>query len=157
MLLMETSLVVQCLRLHAPNARGPGLIPGQGTRPHMLQLRVRMWQLRILCDPPHCTRQALLSMGFSRQEYWSELSCPSPGDLSDAGIKPVSLTSPSFAGRLFITIATWEAPKTGFNPWVKMIPWRMNCQPAPIFLPGEPPWTEDPTGYSPWGRRVGLD
>jgi len=29
-------------------------------------------------------------MGFSRQEYWSELPFPSPGDLSDPGIKPVS-------------------------------------------------------------------
>ena len=33
------SLVVQWLRLHAPNAGSPGLIPGQGTRSHMLQLR----------------------------------------------------------------------------------------------------------------------
>jgi len=36
---MGTSLVVQCLRLHAPNARGPGSILGQGTRSHMPQLR----------------------------------------------------------------------------------------------------------------------
>ena len=35
----ETSLVVQWLRLHAPNAGDLGLIPGQGTRSHMLQLR----------------------------------------------------------------------------------------------------------------------
>ena len=34
--------------------------------------------------------QALLSMGFSRQEYWSGLPFPSPGDLPDAGIKPRS-------------------------------------------------------------------
>ena len=40
------SLVVQQLRLCAPNAGGPGLIPGQGTRSHMLQLRPRMPQLR---------------------------------------------------------------------------------------------------------------
>ena len=38
--------------------------------------------------------QAPLSMGFSRQEYWSGLSCPSPGDLSDPGIKPMSPASP---------------------------------------------------------------
>ena len=31
-----------------------------------------------------------LSMGFSRQEYWSGLPCPSPGDLPDLGIKPGS-------------------------------------------------------------------
>ena len=35
-------------------------------------------------------RQALLSMGFSRQEYWSGLPFPSPGDLPDPGIKPGS-------------------------------------------------------------------
>ena len=33
-------------------------------------------------------RQAPLSMGFSRQEYWGELPCPPPGDLSHPGIKP---------------------------------------------------------------------
>ena len=47
-------------------------------------------------------RQVPLSMGLSRQEYWSGLSCPSPGDLSDPGIKPASLTSPALAGRFFI-------------------------------------------------------
>ena len=39
-----TSMVVQWLRLHTPNAEGPGSIPGQGTRSHMLQLRVLMPQ-----------------------------------------------------------------------------------------------------------------
>ncbi|TEA25323.1 hypothetical protein DBR06_SOUSAS21410020, partial [Sousa chinensis] len=42
------SLVAQWLRLRTPNAGGPGLIPGQGTRSHMPQLRVRMLQLKIL-------------------------------------------------------------------------------------------------------------
>ena len=36
------------------------------------------------------TRQAPLSMGFSRQEYWSELPCPPPGDLPNPGIEPRS-------------------------------------------------------------------
>ena len=47
--------------------------------------------------------QAPLSMGFSRQEYWSGLPCPLPGDLPNLGIKPISLTSPALAGRLFTT------------------------------------------------------
>ena len=34
-------------------------------------------------------------MGFSRQEYWSGLSCPPPGDLPKPGIRPASLTSPA--------------------------------------------------------------
>ena len=44
----ETSLVVRWLRLHAPNTVDSGPIPGQGARPHMLQLRVCMPQLKIL-------------------------------------------------------------------------------------------------------------
>ena len=42
--------------------------------------------------------QAPLSMGFSRQEYWSGLPFPSPGGLPDAGIAPASLGSPVLAG-----------------------------------------------------------
>ena len=47
--------------------------------------------------------QAPLSMGFSRQEYWSRMPFPSPGDLPNTGIKPVSLVSPALAGRFFTT------------------------------------------------------
>ena len=43
-------------------------------------------------------RQASLSTGFSRQEYWSRLPFPPPGDLSELGIEPVS---PSLAGGFF--------------------------------------------------------
>ena len=57
--------------------------------------------------------QAPLSMGFSRQEYWSGLPCPSPGDLPDPGIKPMSLMSPALAGGFFTTSATWEASILG--------------------------------------------
>ena len=42
--------------------------------------------------------QVPLSLGFSRQEYWSGLPFPSPGDLPDPGIKPLS---PALAGRFF--------------------------------------------------------
>ena len=42
-------------------------------------------------------------MGFSRQEYWSGLLCPSPGDLLDLEIQPKTLTSPELAGYFFIT------------------------------------------------------
>ena len=45
-------------------------------------------------------RQASLSMGFPRQEYWSGLPFPSPGDLPDPGIKSMS---PALAGRFFTT------------------------------------------------------
>ena len=48
-------------------------------------------------------------MGFSRQEYWSELPCPPPGDLPNPGIKLMSLMSPVLSGRSLTTRATWEA------------------------------------------------
>ena len=52
--------------------------------------------------------QVSLSMGFSRQEYWSGLTCLSPGNLPDPGMEPTSLISPALAGGFFITSATWE-------------------------------------------------
>ena len=48
-----------------------------------------------------CSHQAPPSMGFSRQEYWSGLLCPPPGDLSDSGIEPEPLVFPVMAGGLF--------------------------------------------------------
>ena len=45
-------------------------------------------------------RQAPLSMGFPRQEYWSGLPFPSPGDLPDPGMEP---RSPTLAGEFFTT------------------------------------------------------
>ena len=52
--------------------------------------------------------QASLSMGFSRQEYWSGLPFPSPGDLLNPGIEPTSLMSPALADRFFTASITWE-------------------------------------------------
>ena len=52
---------------------------------------------------------ALSSMGISRQEYWSGLPCPPPGDLPNPGTEPPSLKSLALAGRFFTTSATWEA------------------------------------------------
>ena len=48
-------------------------------------------------------------MGFSRQEYWSELPSPPLEYLSDPGIEPAALMSPALAGEFFTTSATWEA------------------------------------------------
>ena len=54
--------------------------------------------------------QALLSIGFSRWEYWSGgLPFPTPWDLPDPGNEPASLMCPALAGRFFTTSATWEA------------------------------------------------
>ena len=52
------------------------------------------------------THQSPLSMGFSREEYWGGLPCPPPGNLPNPGIKPVSLTFLTLAGRFFTTSTT---------------------------------------------------
>ena len=66
-----------------------------------------------LCEPWTVAHQVPLSMGFSRQEYWSGLPCFPPGDLADPRIQRVSLLSPTLAGRFLTTSATWEDPLPG--------------------------------------------
>ena len=63
----------------------------------------------LFATPWTVAHQAPLSMGSSRQESCSGLSCPPPGDLPDPGIKPMSLISPALAGGLLTASATWEA------------------------------------------------
>ena len=66
-------------------------------------------RVRLFATQWTVARQAPLSMGFSRQEYWSGLPSPAPGDLPNQGIKPLSLMSPwlELAGRFFTTSTTW--------------------------------------------------
>ena len=52
--------------------------------------------------------QALLSVGFPRQEYWNVLPFPSPGTLPDPGIEPVTFVSPALAGGFLITESPGE-------------------------------------------------
>ena len=63
-----------------------------------------LFSCQVLSDsfatPWTVAHQAPLSMGFPSQEYWSGLPFPSPGDLPDLGIKPMS---PALAGRFFTT------------------------------------------------------
>ena len=65
-----------------------------------------------LGDPMDYGPSGSSSMGFSRQEYWSGLSCPSSRDLPKPRIKPASLLSPAVAGRFFTTSTTWESFQT---------------------------------------------
>ena len=67
--------------------------------------------VQLFATPWTIARQAPLSMEFSRQEYWSTLPFPTPGDLPDPGIKPAAL---ALAGRFFTT-----EPPGKPNRWVK--------------------------------------
>ena len=62
-----------------------------------------------LAIPWTVASQTSLSMGFSRQEYWSGLPFPIPGDLPYPGIKPSFLASPALAVGFFTIRITWEA------------------------------------------------
>ena len=53
--------------------------------------------VRLFVTPWTVAHQAPLSMGFSRQDYWSGLPFPSPGDLPDAGIEPGSPTLQAYS------------------------------------------------------------
>ena len=70
-----TSLVVQWLRLHTPNARDPGSVPSQGTRPHMPRLRVRMQHLKM----PHSGLPWRLNGKESAYQCWRHRFDPWPG------------------------------------------------------------------------------
>ena len=67
--------------------------------------------MRPFCDPMNCSPPGS-SVGFPRQEHWSGLPFPSPGDLSNQGIEP---TSPALAGGFF-TLITLSSTCTHFPP-----------------------------------------
>ena len=57
-----------------------------------------------LQPPGTVALQTSLSVGFSRQEYWSELPCPPPGDLPDPGVEPMSPEFLALADGFFTTV-----------------------------------------------------
>ena len=64
---------------------------------------VRAQSCPTLCDPWTVDHQAPLSMGFSRQEYWSGLPCPSPGNFPNPKVQPVS---PALQADFFFFLTT---------------------------------------------------
>ena len=126
----------------------------------------------------------LLSMGFSRQESWSGLPFPSPGDLPNPGIEPgfpqlqadpLPSKTPKTQNNLSISVLNYcgvgfpggtsgkepacqyRRPKRyRFDPWVGKNPWRKAWQLTPVFLPGESRGQRRPTLglQSVWLQRV---
>ena len=83
------------------------------------------------CDPLDCSPRASLSMGFSRQEYWSGLPCPPPADPLDSGIKPTSLVSPAMQETCVSSLGWENPPGEGHGYLLQYTSWRI-------------PWTEEP-------------
>ena len=73
--------------------------------------------VQLFMAPWNKALQAPLCMGFSRQDYWSRLPFPAPGDLTDPGIELRSPLSSALAGRFFTTSATWEAHGVPKDKW----------------------------------------
>ena len=120
-------------------------------------------------------------MEFSRQEYWSGLPFPSPGDLPNPEIEPRSPalqidslpTEPQGKPHTTDTVYKNRVPGGSvvknppqcrrhggpeFDPWVGKIPSRRAWKPSPVFLLGESLWTEEPGGLQSTGsQRVGHD
>ena len=119
-------------------------------------------------------------MGFYRQEYWSGLPFPSPGDLPDTGIETqvcgfTSVTnwiSDLVHARVrvcqcvFEYIHSFSGDTSGkesasqckrhrgiFDPWVERNPSRKKWQPTPVFLPVKSHGQRNLVGYSPWDRK----
>ena len=134
----------------------------------------RVW---LFATPWTVAHQAPPSMGFSRQEYWSGLPFPSPGDLPDPGIEPRSpalqadaLTSeppgkPSlgeyafvnwnlgFPGDLDGKESACNAGDLGSIPRSGRSPGEGNDYPLEYSCPENPHGQRSPAGYSPWGHK----
>ena len=110
-------------RVKVPPCQSPTRSPHhKGSHGHQL-LRLgsrvgvlsRFSRLQLFVTPWTVACQTPLSIGLSRQKYWSGLLRPPPGDLPHPGIKPTSLMPPALAGGFFTTSSTWEAPTLTFG------------------------------------------
>ena len=84
---------------HVEHVISKGSLHGKRVRVHLCLLS----QVWLFVTPWTVARHDPLSLGFSRQEYWSGLPRPPPRDLLDPGIEPECLTSPVLASRFFTT------------------------------------------------------
>ena len=102
--------------------------------------------VQLFVTPWTVAHQAPLSTGFSRQEHWSRLPCPPPGNLADPGIK---FESPELAGESFITeppgkpllcyglhrpdFFQWEPTAHALCTYLTNLPFRLICAPCPFI------------------------
>ena len=112
-----------------------------------------------LGNPMDCIAcQTPLPMGFPRQEYWSRSPFPSPGDLPNLRIEPMS---PALAGRFFTTEPLGMGAGRGGkgsllvcvgNNKSSTLLRRRQWHPTPVLLPGKSHGRKSLVGCSPWGR-----
>ena len=104
----------------------------------------------LLATPWTAAHQAPPSMGFSRQEYWSGLPFPSPGDLPHPGMEPGSpaLQADSLPTKPLGKSLIWVLGIiSSFTDHNNLLRWQL------VFLPGEFHGQRSLAGYSPWGCK----
>ena len=115
----------------------------------------------LLCATPYtAAHQAPLSLGFSRQEYWSGLPFPSPmhACMHAKALQSRPTVKPHEQQPTRLKASTCNAGAAGSIPGVKKIPWRRAWQPTLVFLPGKFHGQRNLADYSPWcHKRVGQD
>ena len=107
---------------------------------------------RSLHEPP--------KMGLGAVGVWGvSLCCPSVAWEPVRYSRPLTLQEiPGWFLRQVALVQCRRPKRPGFHPWVGKIPWRRKRQPAPVFLPGESSWTEEPGRLQSTGwQRVGHD
>ena len=99
----------------------------------MLSCFSHVWLFVTLWTIAH---QAPMSMGFSKQEYWTGLPCPPPGHLPDPGIEPTSFTPLALAGR-FLSLVPPGKPNQSYVCVLSSFScvWTL-CDPMDCSLPG---------------------
>ena len=145
----------------------------QLSHPSIVKVKVKsLSRVRLFETPWTVTYQVPLSMGFSRQEFWSGLPFPSPGDLSNPGIEPrspalqidalqsgphPSMTTGKTKALIILDSdskeSTCQCRRPRFDSWLGKTPWRREWIPTPVFLPGEFHGQRSLAGYSPWGLK----
>ena len=105
--------------------------------------------IRLFATPWTVAHQVPPSMGFSRQEYWSGLPFPPPGDLPNPWIEPRSPTLQADA--LISEPPGKQCGRPAFDPWVRKSPWRREWLTTPVFLPEESHEQRSLAGCSPVG------
>ena len=118
-----------------PEQQGPAAPPLQGLSlcPCVWAVLSRFSRVRLFAALWTVALQAPLSMGFSRQEYWSGLPCRLLGDLPDPGTEPASLKSPDLAGWFFTTNTTWEAQCLPYL-WCKIKKGQFFFSPSSVWI-----------------------
>ena len=90
--------------------------------------------------PRTVAHQAPMSMEFSRQEYWSGLPIPTPGDLPNAGIKPVSLASPALQETRVRSLGQEDSLEKEMATHSSILAWEIS-------------WKKEPGRLQLWGHK----